>query len=229
MRNGIIDSNQKIITSGLVLNYDVAQLRSYPKTGTVLTDLSGNNYTGSLLNGVAFDNTYGGNLIFDNVNDYATMPNLSLNYPLNISFWAKEVTGNVAGPHVTFSDPTQVGKSIGLGFAVNTSSVVRISYYDTTYNQATASASVNTIYNISGNFTSTGFDLYVNGVYKSTLSGAKNKVWTDTSNSYNICRLNRTGTIYYGGSLYQVQIYNRALSATEILQNFNANKKRYGL
>lgn len=229
MTNGILDSGQKIITNGLKLNYDAAQLRSYAGSGTSVVDLSGNSYTGTLVNGVAFNSSNGGNFVFDGVNDYASLPNLSLNYPFNISFWAKEVTGNVLGPHVTFSDPTQVGKSVSLGLLVNGAGTIRMTYYDNSFTSTTTPASLNTIYHISGNFTSTGFDLYVNGVFKSTLTGAKSKVWTDTSTSYNVCLLNRIGIAYYGGTIYQMQIYNKSLSATEITQNFNANRKRYGL
>ena len=47
MTNGILDSGQKIITDGLVLNLDAAQLRSYPTTGTTWTDLSGNSNNGT--------------------------------------------------------------------------------------------------------------------------------------------------------------------------------------
>jgi hypothetical protein len=218
-----------ILTDGLILALDAANIKSYPGSGTTWFDKSGFGTNGTLTNGPTFSSTNYGSISFDGVDDYTSLPNLSLNYPFNISFWAKEVTGNTAGPHITFSDPTQVGKSVGLGLFVTGGGVIRIYYYDNTFTSATTPASLNTIYHISGNFTSTGFDLYVNGVYKSTLTGAKSKVWTDTGTSYNVCRLNRVGIAYYGGSVYQVTMYNRALSAAEILQNYNATKGRFNL
>ena len=219
----------KIVTDGLVLHLDAANTKSYPGSGTTWFDKSGNRNNGTLTNGPTFSSTNGGSIVFDESNDYASLPNLSLNYPFNISFWAKEVTGNTSGPHITFSDPTQVGKSIFIGLIVNGAGTMRMAYYDGSFSSTTTPASLNTIYHISGNFTSTGFDLYANGVFKSTLAGAKNKVWTDTSTSYNVCLLNRVGIGYYGGSVYQVTMHNRALSATEILQNYNATKSRYNL
>ena len=68
--NGIIDSNQKIVTSGLRLSLDAAQLRSYPTTGTTWSDLSGNGVNGTLTNGPTFNSAYGGALVPDGTNDY---------------------------------------------------------------------------------------------------------------------------------------------------------------
>jgi hypothetical protein len=69
MLNGILDSNDKTISSGSVLYVDAAQLRSYPGSGTSWTDLSGNNRTGTLTNTPTFSTSNGGLFSFA-TNDY---------------------------------------------------------------------------------------------------------------------------------------------------------------
>jgi hypothetical protein len=73
MQIGMIDSNQKIVTNGLTLNLDAGQLRSYPTTGTIWTDLSGNGLNASLANGPTFDTANGGSIVFDGTDDYASI------------------------------------------------------------------------------------------------------------------------------------------------------------
>ena len=73
MTNGVIDSNQKIVTNGLVLHLDAAQRRSYSGSGTVWTDLSGNGNNGTLTNGPTFNSANGGSIQFDGSNDHVNM------------------------------------------------------------------------------------------------------------------------------------------------------------
>ena len=60
----------KIITNGLVLSLDAANNKSYPRSGTTWTDLSGNNNTGTLTNGPTFNAGNQGSIVFDGVDDY---------------------------------------------------------------------------------------------------------------------------------------------------------------
>ena len=66
---GITDSGQKNLGNGLIMHLDAAQKISYGGTGTVWTDLSGNNRSGSLENGPTFDSSNGGGFLFDGTND----------------------------------------------------------------------------------------------------------------------------------------------------------------
>jgi hypothetical protein len=68
--------------------------------------------------------------------------------------------------------------------------------------------------------------VYINGVLRSTISISS---MIGVPNSYMIGKLGFTNTYYLSGSVSQVQIYNRALSSTEVLQNYNATKSRFGL
>ena len=64
----------KIVTNGLVLCLDAGNNKSYPGSGTTWNDLSGNNNTGSLVNGPTFTGSFGGSVAFDGVNDYVACP-----------------------------------------------------------------------------------------------------------------------------------------------------------
>lgn len=61
--------NPKIVTDGLVLCLDAANPKSYPGSGTVWSDLSGNGNNGTLVNGVGYNSNNGGYLTFDGSND----------------------------------------------------------------------------------------------------------------------------------------------------------------
>lgn len=80
-----------IINDGLVLQLDAANPRSYIGSGTVWNDLSGNNNTGSLVNGPTFTSTNKGEISFDGSNDSVTIYNIPDSYWLGnwtVSFWA---------------------------------------------------------------------------------------------------------------------------------------------
>lgn len=78
-----------IITNGLVLHLDAANSKSYPLSGTVWNDLSGNNNHATLTNGPTYSSSNNGNILFDGVNDYGTIQynsilNFSGNVPMTI-------------------------------------------------------------------------------------------------------------------------------------------------
>ena len=84
----------KIVTNGLVLYYDVANPRSYPGSGTTIYDLSRNGYNGTLINSPTFDNTNGGALVFDGVDDYVQFTST---YAGTICFWGIADVGAADG------------------------------------------------------------------------------------------------------------------------------------
>ena len=79
----------KIVTNGLVLALDAANKKSYPGSGTTWSDLSGNGYTATLLNGTAFSSINFGTFVFDGTNDNASIPyNTNLDPTSGITFEA---------------------------------------------------------------------------------------------------------------------------------------------
>jgi hypothetical protein len=232
MINGIIHSGQEIVTNGLVLHLDAAQLRSYPGSGTTWTDLSGNGNNGTLTNGPTFNSGNGGSIVLDGVNDYVTVNN-TLNIgtgAYTVSVWIKvDVTTDkritwkrFAGAGDGYSMFIRSNKfafevlKLGVGF--------REIYCTNTF-------SINSFYNVTAVFNrSTTSFIYLNGVQDGT---ADMTVFSGLNITNTITYLvgsgGTAGAGYVDGNIYNILQYNRALSATEVLQNYNATKSRFGL
>jgi hypothetical protein len=231
----------RVITDGLVLYLDAANTRSYPGSGTAWTDLSRGGNNGTLINGPTFSSTNGGSIVFDGSNDNVNqttynpneiIPAISNNFSIDI--WFRMV-----------SNPTDTGFLVpGLfgigGGSTNTfqyisfgplpSRVLKLRWFDGTQNGKTGNTilSLNQWYNITCSVSSGVILFYVNSVVESSYSG--NNLTNRTS--VTVPPLYQLGDSYYGkftGNISNVKVYNRALSATEILQNYNATKTRFGL
>lgn len=240
MTNGILDSGQKIITDGLVLNLDAAQLRSYPTTGTTWTDLSGNNNNGTLVNGPTFNPDNGGSIVFDGTNDYVDSVIQSIPIQDNTPFTVDIIyripatgTGHLIGNWNVFVTPGWridivsgqirfliLNANGGAGRAIRTNSTYgngSIFHFCSTY---------------SGNSNISGMTLYINGtsVQITSILNTSPGTLTNSKITLGASQVNTTSfTNYLAGNIYQAKLYNRALSATEVLQNYNATKSRYGL
>jgi len=220
-----------IVTNGLVLALDAAKKDSYPGSGTVWRDISGNGNNGTLTNGPTFNSNNGVSIVFDGVNDYVNLGNpstLSLSTSITLSTWINSTTlfntqnfppFIIKGVNVSYmlfgnSSTNQVRIRIGGNIASNVVDSV-----------ATISAGV--WYNVVGTYDGNDMKIYING----TLDNQKVRVGTIPTGSDNIFMgFNPSGeSIRYNGRISNTSIYNRALSATEVLQNYNATKGRYGL
>ena len=102
-----------IVTNGLVLCLDAANIKSYAGTGTAWNDLSGNSRTGTLTNGPTYSGTNGGSIVFDGVNDYVQTPSLSLTgneTNLTLSCWFKPANTNTTKAVISIGDETIGGR-----------------------------------------------------------------------------------------------------------------------
>jgi hypothetical protein len=208
-------------TSGLVLHLDAGNPASYPGSGTVWTDLSGYGNNATLTNGPTFNSANGGSILFDGSNDYA--PTSTNGFPFGsaagtISTWVKasQIDNNYRWVFAYGLDV--LGASRFLGFNGST-------YYFGGYgDDITAPGfSSNTWVNLTGVYNGTTASMYVNGVL---VAGATNKSWNTINNVSTVGRQTNGGE-YFNGKIAQVLVYNRALSDTEILNNFNAVKSRF--
>ena len=241
MTNGILDSAQKIISNGLLLNYDIAQLRSYPTTGTIITDLSGNNKNGTLINGISFNSLNGGNFLFDGVNDYvdlgvSTVVNL-LNGAMasTFSIW---INNNLL-PATGIENYQSIGCLIQNNtlinccfFGSNISIGGRSRIQDSYQVARTPYGSTNLWVNISGilDYTNDLIKIYINGILVKTQSvnfGSNTIVKGVPTVPDAIGSIQNTQ--FFNGKIGQFSLYNKELTSTEVLQNFNANRSRYGL
>jgi hypothetical protein len=232
-----------VVTSGLVLHLDAANSKSYPGSGTTWTDLSGLGNHGTLVNGPTYSASNGGSIVFDGTNDYVTVPHsTSLN-----------ITGNTITIEAIFK--TSYDPGIGVYpalLAKRYSYGVNNGAYGLWIDNATGNRKNLFVVCTAGAETSVGGIIrvndntfhYVTCVYDGTnLSFYNNGVLSSqTALSGNILTQNQpiligTGvvggvinsTYYYRDSMYLYRIYNSALSADEVAQNFEANRGRYGL
>jgi hypothetical protein len=223
-----------IVTNGLVLNLDAAKLDSYPGTGTTWRDISGNNNNGTLTNGPTFSGIgKQAAIVFDGVDDYVNcgntiFPSGSQNFTISIWVYLKD---GVINDYI-FSKGSAAAGSAGGGFwMVNGSTYVRFSATDSTPTRSTnvehGGVSLNTWYNFTYTYdgtTITGYKNAASAVADTSISGPINYV----SDPILI------GTHRYLGNFPTMDVasftfYNRALTADEILQNYNATKTRFGL
>lgn len=212
---------QGIVTDGLKLWLDASNPESYPGSGTTWFDLSGNNNHGTLLNGVAYSD---GVMILDGIDDKINCgTNFTITNQLTMSIWVYNEGGNspyarIIGVENVWIGTNDVRYSQSLRFFGSGIDI----YFPIT------PIVLNTWSNITYKYAGDGIELWVNGVYYSKIAktGNLNPIGTTPLTiggrmSDNLRQLK--------GKISSALIYNRALTSTEILNNYNATKSKYGL
>jgi hypothetical protein len=210
-----------IVTNGLVLCLDAANPKSYPGSGTTWTDLSGNGNNGTLVNGVGYNSGNGGSLVFDGVNDYVsnTMPNPG-SVPITFDFWMNSDTSTPVGLYDTAPGQPNVLRNYNFGVIEwwNNSPSVSLGLSALTWTNITIEYSFTTNRTIK---------YYRNGNLITTATGSTSPTFAWTTLIFG--NINAGSAGWYSGKISTIKIYNRALTASEIQQNYNALKSRYGL
>ena len=176
----------------------------------------------------------GGTFIFDGT-DFGKFNTITAGSTITISTWCK--TTNSARDNGIISHCN--GGPVNLGYSINSSGKMKYLYYTTSWQTATSAASVN-----DGNWknlvwakSGTSMSMYVNGALDSTvtLTGDVSGQLVSVGSLWGPCNSDSygAGTDSYGscfdGSISNVLIYNRQLSASEVSRNYNASKIRFGL
>jgi len=218
--------NPRIVTDGLVLALDAGNTKSYPGSGTTWTDLSGRGNNGTLVNGPTYSSADGGSIVFDGTDDYvgtSGMFNCNSNFTFNS--W---VNADVNNTIRTIISKRSAAGSIQIRF--NSSNQVQIvdnNIVDVgSFSSFTSSTS--TWYNICVVRSSTTYSLYVNGAFISRVISSNTYTYdADTiGQNYNAFG---GGSEMWDGKISAISAYNRALSAAEVQQNFNALRGRFGI
>ena len=220
-----------IVTSGLVLCLDAANPKSYPGSGTTWTDLSGLGNNGTLTNGVGYNSSNLGSLSFDGVDDYVTVSNQTTS-SFTLCCWlrttATSLTGTYAwqGNGILWSDVGGGANDFVLAILNN-----KVSFYTGDNNtNIDGTTSINTgswfYVAIIKNGTNSNKNIYVNSILEATGDCTANLL---TANPIIRIGGNTLDSRYFNGNIAQVQIYNRALTASEIQQNFNALRGRFSI
>ena len=217
-----------VVTDGLIFAVDAADKNSYPGSGTAWTDLAGSN-DGTLTNGPTFDSGNGGSFSFDGANDITILdisnifPTGNQSHNLSVNCWVKvpnTTTGQI------FLGNRKSNDRLWLGMY----SATWLVGWGNGYQAGTISATTNWT-NVCASISNGVATVYVNGVSDATR--------TDTSvtidSTFPIgAYINVSENMYdtnnsHPNSISNVSFYNRSLSTSEITQNYNALKGRFGL
>jgi len=235
-----------IVTDGLILHLDAANVKSYPGSGTAWYDLSGNENHCTLYNSPTFTNS---TLLLDGVNDYVKSTgtlDLSGTDAVTILYFLKltsygtaikilhELSTNFNGRTdsfvASFSD-----NSAGQNYEVFTSIKGNTGYNISAYDKTLVNDLAWHHHSVEHNMSRTGKEsiLYSDGqlsVPLTSLTNTYNNNNTGTFGNQPLYIGSRAGTQFFSPmSIGNVLLYNRALSAEEVLQNYNATKSRFGL
>ena len=220
--------NSRIVTDGLVLCLDAANRKSYPGSGDIWTDLSGNGNNGTLVNTPTYSSANGGSIVFDGVDDHIEITGNTSNAPSNMSLICWVYTKNTRAEEIIanrnngdgYRFMTRIydgGNGIKWGFRLSSAS---LEY------QGTTTLLNNTWYflAVTSQGSPSNLILYLNG----------NVEFNQLTNAPLVHGGNLRLGDGIGGAQVHLQanlpifmMYNRALTAAEIQQNYLATKSRY--
>ena len=223
-----------LVTNGLVLCYDPANTKSFVSGSTSLFDLTSSKDDGSLINGPTFNSENGGSIVFDGANDLVQGSGISNITSFTISIWFK-----MTGPGSTGGASNTIYNSL---FGINSGNrrILVASSTNTGQTEGTILVQMggsnyfstsltvtnvwnNVVYTFSPNIAT----LYINGIIQTTQSNSS--VTFPDANIY-LGAYNNPITAYaMKGNIAQTSVYNRSLSLSEVLQNYNASKRKFGL
>ena len=218
-----------IVTNGLILDVDAGFTPSYPTTGTTWYDISSGGNNGTLINGPTFNSANSGSIVFDGVDDYVNTTNSVFGADVTYNAWVNRTSsvntfnmfmGKGSLPYFSIRSNNNIVFSNSIGGTQRSLQTPLISpdniWYYLSFTQ---------IYD----GTNTTMIIYINGVLATSAIFPGISITSTNTNMF-IIGGRSAGDIYpFNGKVSQVSIYNRALSATEILQNYNAQKDRFGL
>jgi len=233
----------KIVTSGLVLCLDASNGKSYPGSGTTWTDISRTGNNGTLTNGPTFNSANRGSIVFDGVDDNVLLGDvldLGTN-DLTINVWAYKTAAPSSDQHMVskaraaaqnyryafyYTSAQKLGVFIqgngGADILPSGNTTISLNTWHMATMVATRSSSIK---------------IYLNGIQETLTGTATISQWNgldfQSNNPFRIgCYTssdNTTPNFIFTGRIAMAQVYFRSLSDAEILQNYNATKKRFGL
>ena len=231
-----VNYGTSIVTSGLTMLVDAANPRSYPGTGTVWSDISGNGIAGTLVASPTYSANNRGYFTFNGTSQYCQLPlvsplllagkNFSMDCWVYLTAYSQVFTGvyssalfsnlgfqwTISGTATSF---------VGLSISANSGAVSNTVQY---------AFALNTWYNCAMTYQTSGgvWIMYVNGMAAGSFAAVAG-AWSETS-AYSIGRYQLAGSEYYfPGYIANYKVYNNTiLTATQLSQNFNAYRGRYG-
>jgi hypothetical protein len=226
-----VEGGPDIVTNGLVLYLDAANNRSIVSGSTTWFDLSRNGNTGSLINGPAYSSLNGGSIVFDGSNDYVDFYAPNLGTTTTVEVWCKisSTTSKMIFGWLRYTLFCYLGH---IGFNTYNSDVYGISS-----TQVTALGLVNNwahyVFEMRSDVAYTNNKIYINGIPQTLgqLAATENSANRNFNSGFGRIAIARHELVTYFMPMNcgSFKVYNRALTAAEIRQNYHATKGRYGL
>ena len=222
----IAEQINPVVTTGLQLYLDAGNASSYPGSGTTWTDLSGNSRDGTLTNGPTYSATNGGSIVFDGSNDYVQCTGSLTVTAATFVTWIKRNGSQGTYDGILFSRGTN---TTGMNFYTSN----QLGYHWNDANNTYSWQSGLTIPDaawcmIAVSVTSTAATAYL--CQTSGTTTATNTV-NHSSSLLNDIKLavDDAAARYFDGNIAIAQLYNIALSAGQVSQNFEADRARFGV
>lgn len=226
-----VSSGPEITNNGLVLHLDAANSRSYPGSGTTWTDLSGNGNNGTLVNGVGYESPNNGSLIFDGSNDHIDFFAPNLTTTATVEMWVK-LGAAFAGKmffgwnvYDVYCPSGHIGYNTANSdcYGINATTVTALGLINTWHHY---------VFEMRSDVSYTNNKIYIDGVSYSlsqilSTERASNRTFNNGNGRIGGWRGDLNYKMVMNCSKFNV--YNRALTATEIKQNFEAKRTRYGI
>jgi hypothetical protein len=227
--------SNSVVTSNLVAYYAPNIVASYPGTGTTINSLAATNLTGTMSN-ITYTYpyfAYNGTSSTVSIADNAELEPGSGDFTLEAWVYYSTITGSTR----TFLSKTDNGGlasswSYGLRTIATGSTYLEVGNGTTSVTSPTYTVTTGQWYQIVGvwtNVASNSIELYVN----SASQGSNSHAFTSVKNSTNPLYLGSYNggeySQWFNGRMGIVRYYNAALTAAQVLQNYNADKSTYGL
>jgi hypothetical protein len=235
-----------IVTNDLAFNFNASNPSSYPGTGTSWTDTTNGN-VGTLTNGPTYSSDNGGYFTFNGTNEYVTAPHsstLSLNPYLTLEAWiyqttdyynmiiTKQPSGNAQNFFPgNYELRTEPGGKLALGWQYDSFTQYAYTFIVTgngsiplntwKHVMVTSETAANTKFYIDGSLVASSISYNGGPNYGNPPPMAVN------TNPFRIG--SRQDCCNFPGRISEVRGYSRILSASEVLQNYDATKTRFGL
>ena len=229
--------NPSIVRDGLAFYLDAANTKSYPGSGTTWKDISGKGNIGTLTNGPTFSSDNLGNIAFDGSNDYVNAPAVlsAGQQKYTLSAWWNITSTDGSGGVVVMEQNSSAATTHRRACILLNSNTQKWGFNgqnNDNHDEVPLQIGqwVNGVVTIDTTAGSSGVKLYENGsLYFAGTTSAGISNLNVGDHAFAIGHKVSTGTEHFQGKISCVSVYRRVLTATEVLQNYNAIKGRFGL
>ena len=229
--------NPSIVRDNLVLYLDAANTKSYPGSGTTWTDISRKGTDGTLTNGATFSSDNGGIIVFDGTNDYVditSLPVISNTSAMTMEAWVN--VDNLDNEFQCVGTWERTTRHWQFTYSGSSSYNLNIAIAGSGYSVGTTAAPATGVWQCvaviftgggESSLTTSNTSIYVNAVSQSIqFTGSTGSSGND---SYIGTRQGFAASNFLDGSIALIRYYDKALTESEIRQNFEAQKGRFGL